>query len=185
MVVYTFPIHPDHLRVLQDYGSKHLAPLVAVHSAGLYSYFQMSLPGTFPIVDTHPDESATTDLRLLSPWPELQAFARDLTKDIDTMDNHEHGHLPYVAILLHFLEKWKEIHGDYPTKYAEKTEFRNMVAAGARTDNAEGGEENFDEATAAVVKTIVPPSVPSSLREVFDYLDNDPVSLAPPIVVRD
>lgn len=99
-----------------------------------------------------------------------------MTKDIDTMDNHEHGHLPYVVILLHFLEKWKEIHGDYPKKYAEKNEFRKMVAAGARKNNPEGGEENFDEAFAAVIKTIVPFSLPGSLREVFDYNRVDPVS---------
>lgn len=178
MIVYTYPIHPDHLKVLQDYGGKHLTPLVAVHSAGLYSYFRMSLPGTFPIVDTHPDESATTDLRLLSPWPELQTFASDLTKDIDALGNHEHGHIPYVVLLLHFLEKWKETHGDYPTKYADKTEFRKTVAAAARTDTPEGGEENFDEAAAAVVKTVVPPSVPSSLKEVFDYNHGEPVSVA-------
>lgn len=176
MIVYTYPIDPDHLKILQDYGGKHLTPLVAVHSAGLYSYFRMSLPGTFPIVDTHPEESATTDLRLLSPWPELQAFARDLANDLDTMDNHEHGHIPYVVIILHFLEKWKETHGEYPTKYSEKTEFRKMVAAGARTDNPEGGEENFDEAVAAVVKTVVSSSLPSGLREVFNYPHSDPVS---------
>lgn len=178
MVVYTFPIKPDHLKVLKDYGGKHLTPMVAIHSAGLYSYFRVSLPGTFPIVDTHPDESATTDLRLLSPWPELQTFARDLTQNIDSLDNHEHGHIPYVAILLHFLEKWKETHGDYPTKYADKTEFRKLVAAAARTDTPEGGEENFDEAVAAVVKTVVPPSVPPSLKEVFDHNHGDLVIIA-------
>ncbi|KAJ4389720.1 hypothetical protein N0V93_007192 [Gnomoniopsis smithogilvyi] len=169
MILYTYPINPDHLKVLHDYGSKHLTPLFAVHSVGFYSYFRISLPGSFPVVDTHPDETATTDLRLLSPWPELKDFAREITKDIDTMDNHEHGHIPYLVILLHFLEKWKEAHGSYPTTYSEKTQFRKTVAAGARTDNAEGGEENFDEAVAAVVKSVVPPRLPSSLKEVFDH----------------
>lgn len=177
MIIYTFPIDPDHLKVLQDYGSQHLTPLFAVHSVGLYSYFRISLPGSFPVVDTHPDETATTDLRLLSPWPELLEFSREMTKDIDTMDNHDHGHIPYLVILLHFLEKWKETHGDCPTTYSEKTQFRKMVAAGARTDNPEGGEENFDEAVAAVVKTVVPTRLPSSLREVFDYRHEEPVSL--------
>lgn len=178
IILYTYPIQPDHLKMLQDYARKQLTPLFAVHSAGLYSYFRISLPGSFPVVDTHPDETATTDLRLLSPWPELQDFSKEMTKDIDTMDNHDHGHLPYVVILLHFLEKWKEAHGDYPRKYAEKTEFRKMVAAGARTANPEGGEENFEEAVAAVVKTVVSPSIPSTLKEVFDYTHDDPVSHA-------
>lgn len=175
MIMYTLPINPAHLAVLQSYGSKHLTPLVAIHSAGLYSYFRASLPGTFPIVDTHPDEASTTDLRLLSPWPELREFAAQMTKDLESMDNHEHGHIPYVVILLHYLEKWKDAHGGYPKNYTEKTEFRKMVADGARRDNPEGGEENFDEAVAAVVKTIVPPSLPSSLKEVFDYGHAQPV----------
>lgn len=176
LIVHTFPIDPDHLKSLQDYGRKHRIPIFSIHSVGLYSYFRVSLPAVFPIVDTHPDESATTDLRLLSPWPELQAFSSDLTKDLESMDNHEHGHIPYVVILLHFLEKWKASHGAYPTKYAEKTEFRKMVAAAARSNTPEGGEENFDEAVAAVVKTIVTPSVPSTLHEVFDYLKDGRVS---------
>lgn len=178
MIIYTFPISPGHLKVLQDYGRHHLTPLVAIHSAGLYSYFRISLPAAFPIVDTHPEESATTDLRLLSPWPELQGFAGEMAKDMDTMDNHEHGHIPYVVILLHYLQKWKETHGDNPGNFAEKKEFRRMVADGARS-NVEGGEENFDEAVAAVVKTIVPTSLPSSLKEVFNYAHEDPVGIGP------
>lgn len=178
LIVYTLPINPHHLEVLKDYAQKHLTPAVSIHSTGLYSYFRLSLPGTFPVVDTHPEESATTDLRLLSPWPELESFAADLTENIDTMDNHEHGHIPYVVILLHFLQKWKEEHGEYPTKYENKLEFRKSVAAAARTNTPEGGEENFDEAVAAVVKTIVSPSVPSSLKEVFDHPLANQVSLA-------
>lgn len=175
-ILYSYPIHPDHLKVLHDYGNKNLTPIFAVHSVGLYSYFRISLPGSFPVVDTHPDETATTDLRLLSPWPELLEFSADMTKDIDTMDNHDHGHIPYVVILLYYLEKWKETHGSFPTTYSEKTQFRKMVASGARTDNPEGGEENYDEAVAAVVKTVVPSRLPSSLKEVFDYRHEDSVS---------
>ncbi|ROW08096.1 hypothetical protein VPNG_06134 [Cytospora leucostoma] len=177
MIVHTFPIDPGHLQTLQDYGTQHLTPLFATHSAGLYSYFRISLPDAFPIVDTHPDESATTDLRLLSPWPELESFAKEVTKDIETMNDHEHGHIPYVVILLHYLEEWKESHGSYPRNYAEKTEFRKLVASGARK-TSEGGEENFDEAVAAVVKTIVSNSLPSSLKEVFDYAHDGPVGIA-------
>ncbi|KAI3401352.1 hypothetical protein diail_11436 [Diaporthe ilicicola] len=175
MIMYTLPIDPAHLKVLENYGTTHLTPLLAIHSAGLYSYFRASLPGPFPIVDTHPDEASTTDLRLLSPWPELRQFSAQMTKDLSTMDNHEHGHIPYVVILLHYLEQWKDTHGDYPQNYGEKTEFRKMVADGARRDNPEGGEENFDEAVAAVVKTVVPASLPSSLKEVFDYTHAQPI----------
>lgn len=99
-----------------------------------------------------------------------------MTQNIDSLDNYEHGHLPYVVILLHYLEKWKESHGGaYPSTYKEKTEFRRIVQSAARIDNAEGGEENFDEAVAAVLKTVVPPSLPSGLKEVFEYEPTEPV----------
>lgn len=104
-----------------------------------------------------------------------------MTKDIDTLDAYEHGHLPYVAILLHYLDKWRDSHGGaYPSTYKEKTEFRKIVQAGARTDNPEGGEENFDEAAAAVLKTVVPPSLPSGLKEVFEYEPSEPVCQSSP-----
>ncbi|KAK4152774.1 hypothetical protein C8A00DRAFT_15960 [Chaetomidium leptoderma] len=177
-IMYTHPIRPDQLSQLEAYGQQHRTPLVAIHSAGFYSSFQINLPGAFPIVDTHPDETATTDLRLLTPWPELVAFAEELTKNIDSLDNFEHGHLPYVVILLHYLQQWKAAHdGKYPATYKEKTELRKVVQSAARTNNPEGGEENFDEAAAAVLKTLVPPSLPSGLKEVFEHEQTDPVSL--------
>ncbi|KAK4165168.1 putative NEDD8-activating enzyme E1 regulatory subunit [Cladorrhinum sp. PSN259] len=175
VIMYTNPVTPEYLSLLESYSQKHKTPLVAIHSAGFYSYFKISLPGAFPIVDTHPDETATTDLRLLAPWPELVAFAEELTKDIDNLSDFEHGHLPYVVILLHYLEKWKADHdGKYPSTYKEKTEFRSIVQGAARTSNAEGGEENFDEAAAAVLKTLVVSSLPSGLKEVFEYKHTDP-----------
>ncbi|KAK4146719.1 uncharacterized protein C8A04DRAFT_9490 [Dichotomopilus funicola] len=176
IILYTHPISPEQLASLEAYGQKHKTPLVAIHSAGFYSYFQVNLRGAFPIVDTHPDETATTDLRLLGPWPELVSFADELTKDIDGLDNFEHGHLPYVVILLHYLKEWKVAHdGKYPATFKEKTELRKIVQAAARTNNPEGGEENFEEAAAAVVKTVVVPSLPSGLKEVFEYEHTDPV----------
>ncbi|CAK7264236.1 hypothetical protein SEPCBS57363_000978 [Sporothrix epigloea] len=170
MILYAHPTPQSVLDLLQKYGEENKTPLVSVHSAGFYSYFRIRLPGAFPIVDTHPDETATTDLRLLAPWPELSKFAEDLTANIDTLDAHEHGHLPYIAILLHFLEQWRLDHdGKDPATYKEKTAFRQTVADGARRDNPEGGEENFDEAVGAVLRNIERPSLPFGLREVFEY----------------
>lgn len=169
LIMYSFPIDHSSLSLVEEYARRHKVPLISIHSAGFYSYFRINLPGTFPIVDTHPDSTATTDLRLLSPWPELSKFADDLTVDIDNLNAHDHGHIPYVALLLYYLKKWKGIHGTIPTTYKEKTAFREMVSAGARADTPEGGEENFEEAAAAVLKTVAAPSLASSVREVFEY----------------
>jgi amyloid beta precursor protein binding protein 1 len=174
--MYTALISREDLALIEAYAKRHKTPIFAVHSTGFYSYFRIYLPGTFPIMDTHPDETATTDLRLLRPWPELVEFAQEMTMDIDNLDDHKHGHLPYVVILLYYLEKWKETHGGaYPSTYAEKVAFRTTVQKAARTTNSEGAEENFDEAVAAVLKTIAPPTLPSGAREVFEYQHSDPV----------
>ena len=70
------------------------------------------------------------------------------------------------------MDEWKKIHGTVPLKYAEKKAFKEFVAAGAR----EVGEENFEEAIAAIMKTIKSPSLSSSIREVFEHLPQDPES---------
>ncbi|KAH8681610.1 ThiF family protein [Xylariales sp. PMI_506] len=170
LVLYTLPIAPRDLAVIEAYGRQHDIPLISIHSAGFYGYFRIHLTKTFPIVDTHPEIEKTIDLRLTQPWPELAQFADDMTKDIDNIKDHEHGHLPYVVLLLHFLDKWRASHnGEYPTEYKAKMAFRKMVAESARTNNAEGGEENFQEAVAAVNRNIKDERLESTLREVFDH----------------
>jgi amyloid beta precursor protein binding protein 1 len=57
------------------------------------------------VVETHPED--VVDLRLDSPWPELAQLAS--TINLDQMDDFEHGHVPYILILLKFLNQWKEI----------------------------------------------------------------------------
>ncbi|KAI9745617.1 MAG: hypothetical protein M1818_001151 [Claussenomyces sp. TS43310] len=170
LVVYTLPIAPQALARVEAYTQKYKVPLFSINSAGFYSYFHLDLPGAFPIVDTHPDSTSTTDLRLLSPWPELSTFARDLTANIHQLDAHEHGHTPYLVLLLYYLEEWKKAHeGQPPKSYAEKIAFRKTLSAEARTDNPEGGEENYEEAVAAVLKNISEPALSSSVRDVFEY----------------
>ncbi|CAM1511074.1 Fc.00g085870.m01.CDS01 [Cosmosporella sp. VM-42] len=174
MILYALPLAQEQVQLIHDYARQNRTPAMAVHSVGFYSYFNVTLPGTFPIVDTHPDETATTDLRLLAPWPELSSFAKGMTENIDGLDNHEHGHLPLVVILLHYLDVWQQSHGgNYPTSYADKTAFRKAVLDSMRKDTPEGGEENFEEAVAAVMKHITVSSIPSSLQQVFDYQHQD------------
>ncbi|MDI1486507.1 MAG: hypothetical protein OHK93_005738 [Ramalina farinacea] len=139
-----------HVQQLSKYCSKTSIPLFYVHSLGFYSHFSIQLPHQFPIVDTHPDPASTQDLRLLNPWPELSDYAKEKTSNLDSLSDHDHGHIPYLLLLLHYLEEWKASHNDLPPQnYSEKKEFKDLVTAGARTSNPEGGEENYDEAAAA------------------------------------
>ncbi|KAI0874136.1 hypothetical protein GGS24DRAFT_490257 [Hypoxylon argillaceum] len=170
LIMYTNPIHKEELATIEAHASQHQTPVVCIHSAGFYSYFRFSLHGTFPIVETHPEVEKTTDLRLLQPWPELSAFAQEMVEGIDTLDDHEHGHLPYLVILLHFLDQWRRSYdGKNPTAPKEKREFGKFVLAGSRTNSAEGGEENFQEAIDAINKNIKVPELEPGLEEVFNH----------------
>lgn len=80
----------------------------------------------------------------------------------------DHGHIPYIAILLHHLEEWKASHdGNVPKAYSDKTAFRTLVKNATRTDNPEGGEENFEEAVSAVLKSLNAPEPSSAVKDIF------------------
>lgn len=89
------------------------------------------------------------------------------TKGLDSMSEKEHGHVPYVLLLLYYLKEWKTQHGTYPSNYKEKTAFKNILRDGMRTDVAGGSEENFDEAYAAVMNHVKKTDVSSSLKGIF------------------
>ncbi|KAI2628935.1 hypothetical protein GGS21DRAFT_545403 [Xylaria nigripes] len=170
LIMYTNPIRQEYLATIKAHASQYQTPVVCIHSAGFYSYFRFDLPGIFPVVDTHPEMEKTTDLRLLQPWPELSSFAKEMVKDINTLDDHEHGHLPYVVILLHYLERWRELHdGKNPTAPKEKKEFTQFVLNSSRANNSEGPEENFEEAAAAINKNIKVQELEAGLEEVFNH----------------
>lgn len=177
LILLTGPLKDHRVLEMLSYYAGDSIPLFYIHSVGFYSQFSVQLPTKFPIVDTHPDPVSTQDLRLLNPWPELLEFMKTKTANLDTLSDHEHGHIPYLLLLLHFLEEWKASHeGKPPASYQEKKAFKAMVEEGARRNNADGGEENFDEAAAAVLKSLNPPSLSSGVREVLESKDAEILS---------
>ena len=157
------------LRKICHHAWEDSITLFYVHCVGFYSHFSIQLPAQFPIVDTHPDPASTQDLRLLDTWTELQHFLHEKTHNLESLLDHDHGHVPYLVLLLYYLNVWKSSHnGEPPSTYAQKKEFKILVERGARKNNVEGGEENYDEAAAAVLKSLNPYSVSSGLRQIFD-----------------
>jgi amyloid beta precursor protein binding protein 1 len=167
LIIISAPLKDSTLRTISNAAQKLSIPVIYTHSVGFYSAFSLQLPSEFPIVETHPDPASTQDLRLVNPWPELAAAIAQVEK-LDEMSDHEHGHVPYILLLLRYLEDWKREHnGNPPSNYKEKTQFRDLVRAGARTSNPEGGEENYDEAIGAVLKSITQWTLGSNLRDIF------------------
>ncbi|KAK4935845.1 hypothetical protein LTR10_023156 [Elasticomyces elasticus] len=167
LILICAPIQSEILQRMSSYATEKSIPLIYIQSAGFYGSFSIQLPHEFPIVDTHPDPESTQDLHLLAPWSELDS-AIDSLGDLSALSDHDHGHIPYILLLLYYLREWKSSHnGSYPSAFKEKTEFRELVRSGARTNNPEGGEENYDEACAAVLKSIGPPPVGSGCKEMM------------------
>ncbi|KAF8244247.1 hypothetical protein K440DRAFT_610226 [Wilcoxina mikolae CBS 423.85] len=138
-------------------------PTIIVYSLGFTTVLRIAAPTQF-IVKTHPD--SVTDLRLLNPWQELSSLASKQTKNLDLaqrdggMSDHRHGHVPYVLLLLKYLEDWKASHnGQHPLSYKEKTEFKEMIFDKMRKNVAGGSEENYEEAAAAVLKHVREPDI--------------------------
>ncbi|KAG0198991.1 NEDD8-activating enzyme E1 regulatory subunit [Mortierella sp. GBA30] len=112
------------------------------------------------IVESHPDNAA--DLRIDNPFPELSGYATSF--NFETEDSLEFGHIPYVAILLKFMEEWKREHeGKIPSTYAEKNQLKANIRSGMRSAD----DENFDEAINSVLRSCQPTVVPSAIKELF------------------
>ena len=174
IIVVVSPVSASTLTRISQYSQKHFIPLIYIHSVGFLAQFSLALPPVFPIVETHPDPASTTDLRLLNPWPELSSLVASKTANLQSLSDFEHGHVPYLLLLLHYLDDWKNSHaGNVPQTYQDKVAFRNMLRDGARISNAEGGEENYDEAVAAVLKSLNPPLLPSGVRDVLSAEECD------------
>ncbi|RKP05474.1 putative amyloid beta precursor protein binding protein, partial [Thamnocephalis sphaerospora] len=72
-------------------------------------------------------------------------------------------HVPYVVLLLKYLEEFRALHGKLPSNYKEKSQLREMLRAGMRSAD----DENFSEADAAVMRSCSEPTIPSQIRDIF------------------
>lgn len=59
---------------------------------------------TLSVIESHSD--AAPSLRITNPFPALLEHATSL--DFSRMDPTDHGHLPYVIILVRVLDDWKK-----------------------------------------------------------------------------
>ncbi|KAL9052965.1 MAG: hypothetical protein Q9162_005083 [Coniocarpon cinnabarinum] len=167
-ILAALPLPSDVLSLLVEHATQSQIPIFYVQSIGFYAHLTAQLPTALPIVDSHPDPATTSDLRLLEPWPELSQLARDKTIHLDQMSDEDHGHVPYVLLLLHYLDEWRaNSSGAVPSSPKEKIAFRKMIQSKMRTNSAAGDEENYEEAVNAVMKTIVPHKPSMDVKEIL------------------
>ncbi|KAF8650721.1 hypothetical protein AX16_005094 [Volvariella volvacea WC 439] len=134
-------------------------PLVVVRSAGFIAEFYIQFH-EHHIIESHSDTAPS--LRIDRPFPALLEHA--LSLDLENMDPTDHGHIPYVVILVRALEDWKKSHdGKPPQNSQEKSEFKNYLASLKHKPD----EENFDEALAQAYRVWTQSTVPSDIASLF------------------
>lgn len=80
------------------------------------------------VVESHPDNQ-NPDLRLDQPFPSLREHVDSI--QLSSLELKEHAHIPYVVLLLKFLQKWKAEKGpSLPKNRTEKEQFKEMIKQG-------------------------------------------------------
>lgn len=159
----------DMLAMKQRLWSKGV-PLFHVNTCGFYGTLQVFSEEN-AVIETH-DPSTIYDLRIDRPWPELQTYADSI--DLESLDDTEHAHVPYIVIFIKALQRWKRDHdSSTPKNYKEKREFRSRYIEGlSRNINL---ETNFIEAGQQVHRALQVTAIPEHLKELFhDMRASDP-----------
>jgi amyloid beta precursor protein binding protein 1 len=96
------------------------------------------------VIEAHPENA--TDLRLSTPFQQLNEYVKNY--DMDSLDQTDHGQVPFVVVLLKYIENWKKQDNSIqiPLSYQQRKELENKIKQGKKTPD----EENFDEAIANV-----------------------------------
>jgi hypothetical protein len=75
---------------------------IQVHIS-LQSYSRHSRSHTPLVIDSHPEIAPS--LRIDKPFPALLEHSQNL--NLDALDDTDHGHVPYIYILVKVMEQWK------------------------------------------------------------------------------
>lgn len=144
-------------RICRKHGNK----LVDVRACGLVATVRIG-GEEHPVVEARPD-NVPDDLRLLAPWPELDAYVDKF--ELEALDDATFRHVPYVVLLRKALRRWREEQGDVerPTTSEDRAQVRRILESMAR----QGDEDNFKEAYASIHKACAAPQTPGEVRAVL------------------
>ncbi|OZJ06235.1 hypothetical protein BZG36_00820 [Bifiguratus adelaidae] len=158
-LIITTNLSEDYERKLSKICWESDIPIIFIRSIGYLGYFRVQMPEV-TLVETHPD--SLIDFRLDRPFPQLLEYASQF--DFETSDSMEHGNIPFVVILLRYMDLWKKSHGGgIPKTYAEKQEFKKLIRSGVRFQE----EENFEEAESNVMKACTLTKIPREIEQIF------------------
>jgi amyloid beta precursor protein binding protein 1 len=140
ILVVASDLEPSLLEEVAASCHNQKVPLVVVHSYGLVGIVRLQTP-PLPLMNPKPRDGPP-DLRLVQPFPALVKLAESIPWD--TLESHQHGHVPYPLVLLKVAKEYKALHdGTLPSTIQEKQGFQQAVQHAARNFET---ELNFQEA---------------------------------------
>lgn len=161
----------------------HKINLISVKSYGLIGTLRIQTP-YHPVVESKPDHSIP-DLRLTEEplFPLLKAEYEKIG-DLDSLPELEHGHTPYVMILLKALEKWRNSDSvtksskeqRLPESFKQKEEFKEMIKSMAFNFHT---ETNFEEAYNEAYLSYTPNELPYEVTEILNAYESSLSSSKP------
>ncbi|CAO3595125.1 unnamed protein product [Absidia cylindrospora] len=155
-------LHESDLASLARICDTNNKILIAVSSKGLCGAFRIQTH-EHTIIETHPENAS--DLRLSQPFKQLVDYV-DTFGDLDALDQTDHAHVPFIVVLLIFVDKWKAEHnGNAPQSYAERNQLKENIRASMRTVD----EENFEEAISNIWRLSGSTNIPSDIQSIFEH----------------
>uniref|UniRef100_A0A0G4G827 THIF-type NAD/FAD binding fold domain-containing protein n=1 Tax=Chromera velia CCMP2878 TaxID=1169474 RepID=A0A0G4G827_9ALVE len=143
---------------------KYDVPLMWLRASGLMGAIRTSVR-CHCVVETKGDREIR-DLRITEPFSELAAYCKE--KNLDEMENMDHGHVPWLVLHIKALEIFQAHHGGeegrIPKTRAEKDEFKNILRGMRRKE----GEMNFEEALDNHFVSYSKYEVPDGIGKVLD-----------------
>ncbi|ODV88991.1 hypothetical protein CANCADRAFT_3631 [Tortispora caseinolytica NRRL Y-17796] len=162
-------VQPNQDLVRSAFGC---CPFIQLISKGFYSSVYISIK-EHTVVETH--QSSTPDLRLDKPWPELLAYIRSI--DLKALDPMDHAHVPYVVLLIIFLDQYKAASLNDPSS-DQKSRFKNLIRASAPSTVVD--TENYEQASHYSYLAFAPTEIPSAVESILSESATMPISSLTP-----
>eukprot|EP00743_Colponemidia_sp_Colp-15_P002951 GILK01003192.1.p1 GENE.GILK01003192.1~~GILK01003192.1.p1 ORF type:complete len:545 (-),score=108.62 GILK01003192.1:57-1649(-) len=161
----------DSMKKLAAICEQLRKPLICGHSYGFVGFVRL-YSAEHTIVESKL-ERAIDDLCLRDPFPELQQFANRF--DLNSLDDKMHAHVPYVVLLLHCNELWKQQNNNsFPRTPEEKDRYRALLKSMARNFN---DELNFAEAFENAYKAFAEYEMPPEVSDVMNCPELDELTV--------
>ncbi|KAF9644273.1 hypothetical protein BDM02DRAFT_3190778 [Thelephora ganbajun] len=162
-MVIAHNLHPTLLDKVAEFlwADLSLPALIVIRSAGFLAEFFIQFH-EHHVIESHSENLPS--LRIDKPFSSLLEHAMSL--DFANMDPTDHGHIPYIIILVRAMEEWRSSHdGKIPKTYQEKKAFRRAIL----DMRVKVDEENFEEAESQAYRcwteTTVPPDIADLLSD--------------------